>query len=603
MVDGGAVSLNDEFLEQYHRAGVQTAFYASIGAALIFLTFLVIALIFESASGPAIWMRLAVVALLGAGAFTMYAYPSFSTTNYVAITTSVSGLTLACTVYLLSLYPEGVLATNPGVTPALIFGLMLHYGFLRLPALTAVLVGGFVSLGCLFLLAPSYSPMIAQHANTRIAIYLFFANLAGFFICRTTQTRERELFHARRRAEVAQEALNTRANAAEEAHLDKTRLLAAVSHDLRQPMMAVRSYLGTLMRRLERGDAGQARRQADLLSKSVDILGETLDHVLTSARYDSGTEPITVAEVELAPILSRLRETFATEAATRGLELRIRIPDQPIAVTTDAIALWRILMNIVSNALKFTAPDGRIGRGVLVNVRMKGDVCQIVVSDTGIGISKESLETIWLPYFQISNTERNRERGLGLGLFLVRRAVEQLPGHSLALRSTLGRGTRFTVSLPGHRVSRSAEVEAAKELLSDDELNELQGGFALILEDDPSSRQAFEELLNEWNMVFVSGADLHDLLIECEHSARLPDVIISDFRLPGELNGADCVRVLRRRLESDVPAVIVTGEANPGDVRRVLPDGAVLIPKPFDPVVLAASLLDAVRKARRAEQM
>ena len=383
--------------------------------------------------------------------------------------------------------------------------------------------------------------------------------------------------------------------------MDKTRLIAAVSHDLRQPMMAARTYVGALMRRLERGDLEQAVRQSALLDKSIASLGDMLDHLLTAARYDSGTEPIRVEWVDLNTLMSRVRETFAPEAAAKGLELRIRLPKRRVALHTDAVALSRVLMNLVSNGLKFTQSHGGQGHGVLVAVRLIGEQCRIDVVDTGVGIDPTHLESIWQPYFQVDNEERRRDKGMGLGLFLVRRAIDHLPEHRLSIRSRVGHGSRFTISLPGKLIDEAAAVQFDRHGLDAGDLDSLFGGFALVLEDDDDARIALEELLAGWGMVHASSGSLHDLMRNTDDETRLPDVIISDYRLPGELDGTDCVRVLRRHLGVDVPAILITGESDLSTIRERLPENCVLLQKPFDPNALAVPIVAAISQARRAE--
>lgn len=592
--------LNAEFLKEYRSGALETAFYAAIAAGLVFLAFLAVALSTEEPSPLAILIRVVLVTILLAIATVIRVAPEFAREGYTLVTGGASIVALGGTVLLLSIGPQGTPHADSGASPAILFGLFLHYAFLRLPVAVATGIGLIVSTANIVWGAPM---VVGGNAQTRAILYLAFANVAGMLICRSLESRERELFAQRRRAEAAQAELKERARAAEEAHMEKTRLLAAVSHDLRQPMMAARAYLGALTSRLRRGDAVQAERQAGLLGESIDMLGATLDHLLTAARYDSGTEPIRIEMVELGPIVQRLRKTFAAEAAAKGLELRIRVPDRRIVVTTDATALWRVLMNLVSNGVKFTHGDGRSGRGVLVNVRLRGAICQIDVVDTGIGIAERHIEEIWQPYFQVANAERNRERGLGLGLFLVRRALDHLPGHALSLRSRPGRGSRFTLCLPGHWLNRPEATDEHRVSLGDDDFDAMRGGYVLVLEDDRDARRALQELLSEWGILYSSGATLDELLRDGETASRTVDAIITDYRLPGALSGVDCIVALRERLGGCARGILITGESDLQSIRRRLPAATTLVQKPFDPAVLAAPLVEAIREARRVERL
>ena len=437
----------------------------------------------------------------------------------------------------------------------------------------------------------------------RLILYLVALNFLGMLLCRSIEARERALFDERRRAESAETEARERARAAEDAHAEKTRLLAAVSHDLRQPITAASMHLSVLRNRLDRGELAPAHEQLGHVRESVAMLGSTLDQLLTAARYDSGHEPIRIEAVEIEPVLEQLLRTFEPEAARKGLELRIRVPAQRVVVTSDATALWRVLMNLVSNAIKFTESEGRPGRGVVVKARVRGESCRIDVADTGIGISSEHMEAIWQAYFQVQNAERSRARGLGLGLFLVRRALDQLPTHDLQWRSRPGRGSRFTLTLPGAHLSDPGVVVRQALPVGADALAQLRGAYVLLLEDDREARRAIEDLLDDWGVVHASGATLEELIPEVEAAGRTPDVLVTDFRLPGQLSGAACVQELRRLIGETVPAVIVTGESDLASVRAVMPPDTALLQKPFEEAAFALPLLEAVMRARRAESL
>lgn len=260
-------------------------------------------------------------------------------------------------------------------------------------------------------------------------------------------------------------------------------------------------------------------------------------------------------------------------------------------------------MNLVSNAIKFTESKNRSGRGVVVRSFLRNGVCYVEVADTGIGIADQYREAVWQPYFQVENAERNRARGLGLGLFLVRRALDHLPNHVLTLRSRLGRGSRFTIRLPGAWLRDPGVAEAECTPLPEQALEVLQGAYVLVLEDDRDARRAILELLDDWGVLHASGATFEELVQEVQSDGRSPDALITDFRLPGPLNGSQCVTELRRILDEHFPAVVVTGESDPGAIRKTLPADTLLLQKPFDVAALAAPLIEAVKRARRAESV
>jgi signal transduction histidine kinase/CheY-like chemotaxis protein len=586
-----------EFLSEYRQTGLIWSAYACVATASLLLLFVLFPILSLNVPDAATVIRLVLLGVVSVIAYLLLVRRQFAIRNYVFIVASGSVVSLSGIALIVAIPSFGTVSSDFSPLPAMMFALLLNYGFLRLPLRWCASICWFFSVVIVWASPAAFS----GSGQLRTLLYLVSSNVLGMVLCRSIEARERDLFHERRRAERAQLAYKERAQEAEEAHMDKTRLIAAVSHDLRQPMMAARTYVGALMRRLERGDLDQAVRQSALLDKSIASLGDMLDHLLTAARYDSGSEPIHVDWTDLDSLMSRVRETFAPEAAARGLELRIRVPKQRIALHTDAVALSRVLMNLVSNGLKFTEPRAKSGRGVLIAVRLIEGRCRIDVVDTGVGIDAQHLESIWQPYFQVDNEERRRDRGMGLGLFLVRRAIDHLPEHQLSIRSRVGHGSRFTISLPGKLINESTESRFDRRGLDDADFESLFGGFALILEDDDDARLALEELLAGWGMVHASSSNLHDLMRSNDDEMRMPDVIISDFRLPGELDGTDSVRVLRRQLGADVPAILITGESDLASIRERLPKHCVLLQKPFDPHALAIPIVAAIRQARQAE--
>ncbi|MFO1197065.1 MAG: hybrid sensor histidine kinase/response regulator [Burkholderiaceae bacterium] len=550
-------------------------------------------------SAGALWIRVALVIVLSVVAWLLNFRPRFAIAHYVALVALCALSVLAGVLAIMAVPSFGSVAVGFSPLPAALFALFLVYGFLRLPLGIGTALGWSFSIA-VAVLVPSE---IQGAGHIRVLTYLVAANAFGMLLCRSLETRERELFHQRRRAEAAQAELDRRARAAEEAHMEKTRLMAAVSHDLRQPMMAAVHHVSLLERRLQKRDLESAERQARALSDSVSVLAATLDHLLTAARYDSGTEPIMIESVELQPILGRLRETFESDAAARGIELRVRQPDRRLVVTTDATAFWRVLMNLVSNAIKFTDPHGRAGRGVVVRASLRDGVCRIDVADTGIGIAPEHLNAIWQPYFQVANSERSRVRGLGLGLFLVRRALDHLPNHRMQLRSRPGRGSRFSVLLPGLELGVPEFLFRGHDRIADSDLEQLRGAYVLVLEDDVHARRALEDLLSDWSVLFTSGASLVELLDVIDSQERLVDFIISDYRLAGTATGTDAIVAIREALGAQIPAVIVTGESATGPIRERLPVDTLMLQKPFEATALAIPLLEAVRSARRAERL
>lgn len=367
-------------------------------------------------------------------------------------------------------------------------------------------------------------------------------------------------------------------------------------------MTAAVAYIDVLNSRLREGDVRGAGWTAERAQSALGTLGSTLEHLLTAARYDSGTEALHLEHIELVPLLKDLYEAYVPEAEKRSVSLRFRIPSRAVVLSTDLNSLRRILGNLISNAIKFSEHRPDRDSTVLVAARMRGDRCRIDVIDRGVGIDPESRDEIWKPYVQLNNIERDRARGLGLGLFLVQRIVEQLPGHSIEMASTPGRGSRFTLYVPGLRVRATAEPKVAPDAPVRPDLAPLEGGYVLLLEDDRDARLSMALLLAEWGMLTAAGATLRQVLDEHDASERTVDAIVCDYRLGGRSNGLAAIDEIRARLGYSPHAILVTGEPDIAPLAAQAGRDTTVLHKPFAPEALAIPLIAAVRSARLREE-
>jgi signal transduction histidine kinase len=589
-----------QFTAEYHEVALDWGVLAAVAIALVFLLFAIVSAATELYSWNAQLLRIVLALVLLFVAYRLHYHRQFCRRHYESIASACSVLTLGGAILLPQL-PGGDPSVASTVTPAVMFGLFMHYSALRLSLVRSATIGWSASVVGAF-----WAPMVVGGSEIlRTFIYLSFANVIGMLISRLRELRERELFLQRREAESARCEARERAAAAEEANQQKTRLIAAVSHDLRQPMTAAVAHLDLLQSRLDRDDRAGAITQAGRAATAVGVLGETLDHLLTAARYDSGTESIRIETVDLAPMLRRLRDDYQPDARSRQLELRLRLPRRRVLVRTDVHSLQRVLGNLVSNGLKFTDRADRPGRGVIVRARYRDNRCRIDVVDTGLGIAPEHRDLVWEPYVQINNAERDRQRGLGLGLFLVRRIVEQLPAHRVTMHSRLGRGSRFSVELPAMTLA-APPVPPLRGQPDDRQAvldrSALRGAYILFLEDDHETRLSLQELFDEWGLLYASGGTMRELLSSHEDSDRLVDAIVCDYRLPGGMTGAQCIEQLRERLGYAARAIVITGESDLDAVRARLGPDTVVLHKPFATSALAAPLVEAIESARVAEQ-
>ncbi len=237
--------------------------------------------------------------------------------------------------------------------------------------------------------------------------------------------------------EAANHAATVARHEAERANAAKSKFLAAASHDLRQPVQAL-VYFSNVLALKVKDDS--ARAVLGDMQHSIDAIGGLLDSLLDVSKLDAGIVVPTVQEFSVAALLERMQVEFAPMAADRGLRLTV-MPCEA-RIVSDPHLLGRIVQNLVANAVRYTA-SGRI----LIGCRRAGAALRICVLDTGSGIPQDRLDDIFEEFTQLENPERDRSKGLGLGLAIVDR-LSRLLGHPVAVRSTVGRGSMFAVSVP-----------------------------------------------------------------------------------------------------------------------------------------------------------
>lgn len=417
--------------------------------------------------------------------------------------------------------------------------------------------------------------------------------VGGYLKLRAAEARERKEFRAVRELGIAQAESAELARQAQHESKERARFLAAVSHDVRQPLTAMNLRLTLLRERLGTGDEVM-RQHFDDLARGIASLGQTLSATLGLSQLQSRGENWPVEPVDIAEVVREIHATFRPLAAGSGVHLGLRVPVHSDAcwVTTNREQLGMVVTNLVANALKFqraTVPgQSARSRFVLIAATRRGDRLAISVIDNGIGIAAEHQERIFEPYYQAANPERNRVRGIGLGLANVRAALRWLPGHELRLRSRLGRASRFTLTLPCTEVPWFVSRKAA--LLPT--VVRLEGASVLVLEDDEGVRDGLVARLQAWGAHTIAAAGFAELEMLCRASDRSPELLISDFQLPGDSSGIDAIVRLREVYRIQIPAILISGldTVAGGHGGEALPPDVVFMPKPLDSELLGREI-------------
>lgn len=375
--------------------------------------------------------------------------------------------------------------------------------------------------------------------------------------------------------QVAEDALDD----AEQANRAKTVFLASASHDLRQPLHALSLSLATLGR-----TPLDARQQALLAhaTASADAAGEMLHTLLDFSKIDAGVVRPAPQPFALQATFDKLAREFTPLAEAKGLGWRAR-PTRCVA-HADPSLVEVVLRNLLLNAVRYTE-RGRI----LLAARSQGPHVAIEVWDTGIGIPEAEQRHVFQAFHQLGNPERDRQKGLGLGLSIVD-GLARAMGAEVDLRSREGRGSVFRIILPA--TAASAAVGAARSEPSPD----LRGLRVLLIDDDEPVRQALADLLTDcgcWcEAVDGLEAALHLL------SGFSPDVLLVDHRLREHRTGVQAVAAIRQTLARPVPAVLITGDTAPERLREAHASGLTLLHKPV-PAAHLLGVLQACRAERR----
>lgn len=375
------------------------------------------------------------------------------------------------------------------------------------------------------------------------------------------------------RIEAATCQLRERTEDAERANLAKSRFLAAASHDLRQPMHALGLFIADLARKQHSDESSQLIGR---IAASAEAMENLLDSLLDISKLDAGVVTASPRAFALEPLFQRIANDYCQAAHERGLRFKVR-PTQ-LWVHSDPLLFERILINLVSNALRYT-PKGT----VYVVARKRGDHVLIEVHDSGVGIPQDEQAAIFQEFVQLANPARDRSKGLGLGLAIVRRLADLLC-HPITLRSEPGRGSVFGVMLP------LAQAESLPSEPVFDTEHEFVGKIVAVIDDDTLAQESLVGLLRAWGCFVVAADGPDKLMLSLAEVEVEPDILVSDYRLPGNRNGLDIIAELRRRFGEDLPALLLSGDTGPETLRSATDQGIPLLHKPVRPAKLRAAL-------------
>ena len=363
-----------------------------------------------------------------------------------------------------------------------------------------------------------------------------------------------------------------------EANRAKSRLLAAASHDLRQPLHALNLLVAQLS--LAR-DAAERERLTRRIEAAVASINGLFDGLLDISKLEAGVVTAEPEPVALQALFDGLAATYADAAEAKGLRLRVR-PTRAW-VHSDRALLERILGNLLANAVRYTVQGG-----IVVGARRRGNDMRLEVWDSGIGIRDEVQPEIFREFFQVSPQGRLRGEGLGLGLSIVSRLCALL-GHPIGLVSRPGKGSCFHVTAPWVEAPRQMPPAGAATPLADAMLH---GRRVVVIDNDPRVLDSTGGLLAAWGCQVVTAASAEQALQNLGDAA--PDLVIADLHLDHGALGTEAIELLRRRFGAALPAFVLSGDVSQQARDQAATAGLTLIDKPASPMrlrTLASRLL------------
>jgi len=564
--------LEHEFRQAFRSAGVR---FFEIGAAVSGLAYLAFFLIFaySGANGPFAQpqpLRIAmVVSLLSAALLAHMAKPFFAR-HYEVICVCVIGAAILCATLIASLSQrdESPYSRYWGVYSGAVFVTCIIYGFTRLSASATILLATFNALVAIWF-AKDYGG--DAKVMQRLVVHLACMNFLCFSLYRLISVRERKLFLRGKRQRSIVELKRAR-DRAEEASRAKSAFLANMSHEIRTPMNGIIGSLALL----DRTDSEDRRRTLiDVARQAADGLLQTLNEILDYAKLDAKSGSIHLAPMDLRRVCQLAVQTFQANATAKGIALRFDASGYPTdmwSVCGDEEKLRRIVMNLVSNAIKFTSEGAVILR--LRGKRTASGVAVVLrVADTGIGIPTDKIPLLFQPFYQVESGMSRSYGGTGLGLAISRQLVE-LMGGSVRVRSAIGRGSIFTVQLQLAQAAERIEVPRIAPELPPAGLASARGKTVLLVEDNSVN-------------AFISAASLESMGVASIHAVngseavnfyreRKFDAILMDCEMP-VMDGFAATRLIRE-LEAKsgqprTPIIALTANALTGDREHCLRHG------------------------------
>jgi two-component system, sensor histidine kinase len=371
---------------------------------------------------------------------------------------------------------------------------------------------------------------------------------------------------------------------AERANLAKSKFLAAASHDLRQPLHAMTLFVAAME---DSARYPETKGMLGNIQRCTTALEALLQTLLDISKIDAGVIEPQITDFHVTRLVEQLAAEFGPQAKAAGLDFATQCGD--FAIHSDPALVERILRNLINNAIRYT-PTG----SVAIRCHADDDKVTIEVIDTGVGIPVDQHERVFDEFTQLGNPERDRTKGLGLGLAIVRRLAALLHA-TVVLESAPGRGSAFRITLP-----RGSPVTHAEQTVpADHSPSSLQGTIVAVIDDEADVREGMRTLLDGWGCRVVAGEDAESVIAQASATGIVPDILLADYRLRDNATGVQAIEAVRAHFGRDIPAAIITGDTAPERLAEAQASGHLLLHKPLRPAKLRVLLQNLKRRVER----
>jgi len=440
------------------------------------------------------------------------------------------------------------------------------------------------------LITPMSIVLITSDSDTYLMLGIMLPTilLAGYGYAQNLNRTMAESFQLRFEKEgLVQELIEQKNTAealrmvAEDANIAKSKFLAAASHDLRQPLHALTLFTEAL--EVSQKDAKQ-QRIVDKIKTSVSAMDSLFNALLDLSKLDAGIVTVHENNFPINELLLPLCLEY--DKVSEKSEVEFSCETNDVNVKTDKILLEVIIRNLVGNAFRYTN-SGKIWIHCFAKDLNK--IC-IEIGDTGIGIPEDQTKKVFDEYYQLTNPERDREKGLGLGLAIVKRLINIL--HlEIELLSTVGKGSRFILTLDKGIPSQiNSDKTSTNPDVILDKSSEIK---VLVIDDDILVRDSIELLLSKWgyqNKVVESEQHAVDLI---KNKNLIPDILIVDYQLKNNKTGIEAINKIQSCLSTPIPALVITGDILPDHLITVKQSQLPVLYKPVKPAQLRKFLLNS----------